>query len=119
MVRSSQALPPLSSVIPDTFRAGYEAAKLLEPIHQDMEIIENQVYLNRLLMYKGVRSAEELLRAGGDPVAQATYGYAVGNWLLYNGQPEQAKAAFQKVLQTPQWAAFGYIAAEAELARTK
>jgi hypothetical protein len=96
-----------------------EAAKLLEPIQQDMQIIENQLYLNRLLMYKGVRTPEELLRAGGDPVAQATYGYAVGNWFLYNGQPEQAKEQFRKVLQTPQWAAFGYIAAEAELAIEK
>jgi hypothetical protein len=96
-----------------------EAAKVLEPIRPDMEIVENRVYLNRLLMYKGVRSPDELLRAGGDPVTQATHGYAVGNWYLYNGQPEQARSAFQGVLKTPQWAAFGYIAAEAELARQK
>jgi hypothetical protein len=84
-----------------------------------MDIVENRVYLNRLLMYKGVRTPEELLRTGGDPITQATYGYAVGNWYLYNGQPAQAKEAFQRVVRTPQWAAFGFIAAEAELARQR
>jgi dipeptidyl aminopeptidase/acylaminoacyl peptidase len=96
-----------------------EAARLLEPIREEMEIVENHVYLNRLLMYKGLRSPEELLRAGGDAIAQATYGYAVGNWYLLNGQREKAKEQFERVLKTPQWAAFGYLAAEAELAREK
>jgi len=94
-----------------------EAAKLLEPIHKDMEIVENHVYLNRLLMYKGERSPEELLRAGGDAVGLATYGYGVANWYLYGGQPDKAHQIFRKILTTPQWAAFGFIAAEAEQAR--
>jgi tetratricopeptide (TPR) repeat protein len=96
-----------------------EAARVLDPIRPELEVIENQAYLNRLLMYKGLRPADELLRAGGDPVTRATYGYAVGNWYLYNGQPQKAKETFQAVVKTPQWAAFGYIAAEAELARAR
>jgi len=94
-----------------------EAAAVLAPIHEGMQVLENDVYLNRLLMYKGERTPEELLRAGGDGVGLATYGYGVGNWYLYSGQRDKAKEVFHKILETPQWAAFGFIAAEAELAR--
>ena len=54
--------------------------------------------------------------AGLDAV---TMGYGVGNWHFYNGQRDQAMAIFRRIVdeQPAQWAAFGYIAAEAELAR--
>jgi dipeptidyl aminopeptidase/acylaminoacyl peptidase/Tfp pilus assembly protein PilF len=96
-----------------------EAARLLEPIHADMNVSEDRVYLNRLLMYKGVYSPEDLLRAGGDGVARATYGYAVGNLALVNGKRAEARAAFEQVTKGDQWIAFGFAAAEAELARPK
>jgi dipeptidyl aminopeptidase/acylaminoacyl peptidase len=94
-----------------------EAARLLEPIHAGLNVAEDRAYLNRLLMYKGVYSPEDLLRAGGDALARETYGYAVGNWHLYNGRPEDARAVFRSVVAGPQWPAFGHAAAEAELAR--
>jgi hypothetical protein len=96
-----------------------EAARILEPIHAGMNVTEDRAYLNRLLMYKGVHSPEDLLRAGGDGVTRATYGYAVGNFHLVNGRAAEARAVFQQVTAGEQWAAFGYIAAEAELARMK
>ena len=96
-----------------------EAARLLAPIRADMKAGESRVYLNRLLMYKGDYSPDDLLRAGGDSLARATYGYAVGSWHLVNGRPAEARAAFEQVLAGEQWAAFGFIAAEAELARAK
>jgi len=96
-----------------------DAAALLEPIRPDMKVGDSRVYLNRLLMYKGVYSPEDLLRAGGDGVARATYGYAVGNFALVNGRPAEARAAFEQVTKGDQWIAFGFAAAEAELARTK
>ena len=67
-------------------------------------------------MYKGVYAPEDLLRAGGDPLTQETYGYAVGNWHLYNGRRDEARAAFERVVAGPQWPAFGHVAAEADLA---
>ena len=97
-------------------RAG-EAARLLEPIHAGLAVAEDRSYLNRLLLYKGVYAPEDLLRAGGDPLTQATYGYAVGNFYLYNGHREEARAVFERVVASPQWPAFGHVAAEADLAR--
>jgi hypothetical protein len=70
-------------------------------------------------MYKGEKRPEELLGPKDDPVDLATYGYGVGNWHLYNGQPGRAREIFEKVVAGPQWNAFGYIGAEVELARMK
>lgn len=98
------------------------AAALLEPIDADMEIIENDSYHRRLLMYKGEIAPEELLdlRAADDPNVAlniATQGYGVGNWYLVNGDIDAARDVFERVVEGTSWAAFGYIAAEAELAR--
>jgi hypothetical protein len=84
-----------------------------------MKAGDSRVYLNRLLMYKGVYTPEDLLRAGGDGVARATYGYAVGNFALVNGKTAEARTAFEQVTSGEQWIAFGFAAAEAELARWK
>ena len=46
-----------------------------------------------------------------------TQGYGVANWYLYNGQTEKANEIFDMIVQNSYWAAFGYIAAEAELNR--
>lgn len=101
-----------------------EAAALLEPITADMEIIENDSYHQRLLMYKGEVAPEELLdlRAVDDPdqaLAIATQGYGVGNWYLVEGDEERAREIFEAIVDGTSWAAFGYIAAEADLARMR
>lgn len=96
-----------------------EAGRLLEPIHAGLDVTQDRSYLNRLLMYKGAYTPEDLLRAGGDPLTRETYGYAVGNWHLYNGRKDEARAAFERVIASPQWPAFGHVAAEADLARMK
>ncbi len=94
-----------------------DAARVLEPISPSLKVTESRVYLNRLLMYKGIHAPEDLLRAGGDGVGRATYGYAVGNFHLVNGRPAEARAVCERVTEGDQWAAFGFIASEAELAR--
>ena len=97
-----------------------DAASVLEPIRSDMEILENDAYHRRLLMYKGMVPADSLLAVeSADPVQLATYGYGVGNWFLYNGDRARAVEVFERILDIPNWAAFGYIAAEAELARMR
>ncbi len=96
-----------------------EAAKVLEPIGADMDIIENGAYHRLLLLYKGQLPVDSLQGPSGtrDAVQDAGIGYGIGNWHLYNGRRAEARRVFEQVLATPQWGAFGYIAAEAELAR--
>ncbi len=96
-----------------------EAKVLLQSIDSSMEIIENDSYLKRLLMYKGEYSADDLLKTSGDDAALslATQGYGLANWYLYNGDTTQAKAILEQVVSGSSWSAFGFIAAEADLAR--
>ncbi|MFQ5632916.1 MAG: tetratricopeptide repeat protein, partial [bacterium] len=97
-----------------------EAQKLLEPINESMEILENLSYHRRLLMYKGLKQPAELLDVESDNQLDiATQGYGVGNWYFYNGRKEKAEKIFQKVIQGTYWPAFGYIAAEADLLRMR
>ena len=97
-----------------------EAEKVLEPIKEGMNVLDNGAYYQRLLMYKGLRKPEEVLgNDEQDPLQVATQGYGVGNFYLVNGDTERAKAIFKRVVAGSQWAAFGFIAAESELARMK
>lgn len=97
------------------------AAQLLAPIHAGMDIIENGTYHRLLLLYKGELPPDSLLPGAesGDAVQDATVGYGVGNWHLYNGRRDRAMQIFRDVVESSadQWPAFGYIAAEAEISR--
>jgi tetratricopeptide (TPR) repeat protein len=97
-----------------------EADKVLARITPKMEILENGSYHRRLLMYKGLEKPETLLDpAHADGLTLATQGYGVGNWYLVTGRLPQAREIFTKVIAGPNWSAFGYIAAEADLQRLK
>ena len=97
------------------------AAAVLQPVTRDLPVIENGSYHRLLLLYKGAIPADSLLpdldRRALSTVEDVTLGYGLGNWHLYNGRTEVAMAIFRKIVDSPQWAAFGYIAAEAELKR--
>lgn len=96
-----------------------KAAQLLEAITPDMNIIENDAYHQRLLMYKGLVKPGELLDFDNadmeSRISTVTQGYGVGNYWLQQGEKEKAFNIFRKVLETGYWSAFGYIAAEADL----
>lgn len=95
-----------------------EATALLGQIHADMDIIENDSYLRRMLMYKGEAAPESLLDTStADDLTIATQGYGVGNWYLVNGDTEMARQIFERVIAGRSWSAFGYVAAEAQLSR--
>jgi dipeptidyl aminopeptidase/acylaminoacyl peptidase len=96
-----------------------EAAALLTPITKDMAVIENTAYWNRLLLYKGVKTADELRAAVASPVDAATYGYGIATWHLVNGRADLARTLYQENVGNPQWPAFGVLASEAELARMR
>jgi tetratricopeptide (TPR) repeat protein len=94
-----------------------EATELLDRIRPEMQILENDAYHRRLLMYKGLVTPESLMPADTrDPVQLATYGYGLANWYLVSGDSARAHALFARILEGTNWAAFGYIAAESEMA---
>lgn len=99
-------------------RSGFDeqAGVLLNDVSPETELIENKVYLNLLLVFKGVFEPAHLLEAAEDVLENATIGYGIGNWHYMNGREERAFEIWQNIYDTSQWAAFGFIAAEAELA---
>jgi len=104
-----------------TRRLGDTAAarRLLDPIVPDMDIIENASYHRLLLAFKGATGPGDFRAqlSGGTTLDDATRGFGIGHWLLVEGDTAGAFDAFRSVLAGPQWAAFGYLAAEAEVAR--
>jgi len=94
-----------------------DAAAILERITADMDVIENTSYHRLLLMYRGEISAEELWNPEEDNPAGVAIAYGVAAWHLYNGRTGQAEEMFRQILEGSGWAGFGYIAAEAEIAR--
>lgn len=98
-----------------------EANKVLDLIHDDMKVVENDSYYKRLKMYKGLLKPEEVLAvhegAEDAALAMATQGYGVGNYYLCQGDTARAVDIFRQVKSGKHFAAFGFIAAEADLLR--
>lgn len=98
-----------------------EARAALEPIRDDFDIIENVSYYTLLKMYRsGIPAAvvDSTLHRLENP-SDLSLAYGVANWLLYSGDTTRATQAFERILNSAQWASFGYIAAEADLARLR
>ena len=94
-----------------------EARAVLDPIHEDMTVIESMPYHQLCLMYKGESEtgtvmASNITAAGGDSAM-----YGIANWHYYSGRPDEAKAGFEAMVEKSGWASFGRIAAESDLAR--
>ena len=97
-----------------------EAAEdFLAGLDLQVTLIENQVYLRLLQLHRQGKVPEDpmifLQREAG--LEGVTYAYGLGAFLLIKGEKEKARQVFQHILQLQQWGAFGYIAAEIELAR--
>ncbi len=95
-----------------------EAIKVLAPIKEKMDIIENDGYYRLLLMYKGQVSAETLEQEAWKQAASpgsSSILYGIGNWYRINDRETEAQRVFRKMLEGSQWTSFGYIAAEAAL----
>ena len=77
------------------------------------------IVVGLLLLFTGQLSPTALLNSDdqGEPLTNATVGYGVGNWYALTDRPEEADRVWRTVLSGTQWSAFGYIAAEAEIAR--
>ncbi|HET7712258.1 MAG TPA: tetratricopeptide repeat protein [Thermoanaerobaculia bacterium] len=94
-----------------------DAEKVLAPISSSLEVIENSSYHKLTLMYSGEIAPEELAGENPSTTEGATILYGVGNWYLYHGQPDKGMEIFRRIVDGGAWAAFGFLGAEAELAR--
>lgn len=94
------------------------ATNYLRNISADMDVIENDAYHKACLFYKGELNAEEVYNPNAeDSPTNSALKYALGNWYFYNGNPEKAKEIYKDILSGDDWASFGYIAAEVDMAR--
>lgn len=97
-----------------------DAEAIVAAVGDDFEVLENESYLRRVRMYQRRIAPDDLVvQAGGElsDVDIATYGFGIGHWYWVEGDLARAQEWWQRVLRGRQWAAFGFIAAEAEWAR--
>lgn len=96
-----------------------EADAAIQFVTEELEILENEAYHTRLLMYRGIYPVDSLVARAFDSetgLAQATLGYGLGNWYLMEGDTLAATNVYRRIMENETWAAFGFIAAEADLA---
>ena len=96
-----------------------EAAQALAGIVPGLDIVENGSYYSLCQMYKGLRTADDVVKAAGSGSSGAAVLYGVAAWHDVNGRKGDANALRRALLDGPDWAPFGVIAAEADLARAK
>jgi hypothetical protein len=96
-----------------------EAGKILDNVSEGMELIENTSYYELLMVFKGVFTPEDLLSNENSELENATLGYGLGFWHDINGRNSRAQEIWQNVYDSGNWAAFGYIASEAELSKLR
>lgn len=97
-----------------------EVDKLLDPVRPDMDIVENHAYQRLLLLFKGELAESELLEAaepGG--VEFPTIAYGVAQFRLWNADEAGRRGLLEEIVEDETWPAFGHIAAEADLARSR
>lgn len=98
-----------------------EAAESVANIADNLDIIENDDYYKLVKLYQGKLKAEDLLKETGpdtSTLSNVSLGYGLGNWFWYNGKKEEALKIFRQIIIGNQWASFGHIAAEMELANS-
>ncbi len=93
------------------------AVSLLSTIDPNVEIIENDVYLRSLLMFRSSLDADDLagsiLNATTDPIEL----FGIANWYTWKNKLSDASTIRRKILSSADWTNVGYIAAEADSSR--
>lgn len=100
------------------------AAELVSGVSEKMDVRENQSYHALVLLYAGKLKPERAARAAPDSgPASFAVRYGLAAWKLYHeGDLEGARREFEAIVgddPAANWPAFGFIAAEAELARMR
>ena len=93
------------------------ASASLNGVSSQMQLIENTDYHDLLLLFKGEKNGEELIQSATkkDGMINPTLAYGIASNYQHTGELDKANELFLRTIESPQWDAFGYIAAEAEL----
>lgn len=97
-----------------------EAAKVIEPIREGMDVKENKSYYTMCRLYRGLIPLAEVERqvVGVDGKMNVGLAYAVACWKRFELKDEAGgRAMLEKIVATGNWTAFGFIAAEGDLQR--
>ena len=93
------------------------AADVLLGLPAQLHVTENQAYYDLLRLFRGDVPVTALPEQTGESAQAAAYRYGIASWYLLEGDTTRADALLRDLLGGTDWAAFGYIAAEAELER--
>ncbi|MGD2017517.1 MAG: tetratricopeptide repeat protein [Planctomycetota bacterium] len=91
-----------------------EAARALDLVGPEPDVIENFAYLDLVELYRGDVSAEALLERDS-PGAALEYGLA--RHLIRTGDTVRGERMLEALTARPDWPAFGVLGAEADLSR--
>lgn len=99
-------------------RMGKEGAaqQLLSQIDEDFDVIENHAYRDLLFLFKGILTEGDIMSEGEDALQNATMAYGIASWRCLEGDSAGATEILDSIIATNYWPAFGYIAAESDLA---
>ncbi len=93
-----------------------EARAAIAFVTPELDVIENEAYFRLLQLYKGDLALAQVAPSGAEALDDVSTAYGIGVWHLLEGRPDEATRTFQRIVEGGNWAAFAYIAAEAELA---
>ena len=96
-----------------------DAARALDAIVPGLDVVENGSYYSLCQLYRGERTADEIVKVAGTGSSAAAVLYGVSAWHALNGRTPEARKLWRALVAGAEWAPFGTIAAEAELARDK
>lgn len=96
------------------------AQAALDKIDPNWTIVDNKAYFNRLLAYKGIRTAEEVYKeadAMEDDIQFATQTYGLSYYYEAKGDLETAKKILMRIMERSEtaWSCFAVRAAEVRL----
>jgi tetratricopeptide (TPR) repeat protein len=91
-------------------------ANYVKNIASNLTVIENEAYLKACLLYKGELQPAQIQKQPDGTATGSALLYGLGNYLLCEGDSVAAKQIFENIVAGDDWASFGYIAAEVDLA---
>lgn len=96
-----------------------KADELLKPITPDYVEDKDQAYFRRVLFYKNLIEADELIDITMPvekmSIQDVTKLYGLANWYKYQGNSEKSKELYAIILKSDGWPGFAYAAAEKEM----